>query len=166
VLDEPTHTRRPVALRAQVRQHRAVEPLGREDVDVVDGRELLDRERLGRPEHHVPRVVDDDVDPAGRGEDRGDGGVDRVLRGDVQLDRAEVDLVVVRVVGRLGDGRGVAVAGRAHARVDGVAVVGQGPRGHRAEAARRAADDDRLGHAMPPLAYRIWALIHRAGPAR
>ena len=50
---------------AHVRQGGAVDPLRAEHVDVVLLGELLGREGLGRAEHHVAGVVDDDVD-AGR----------------------------------------------------------------------------------------------------
>ena len=65
---------------------------------------------------------------------RRDRGVDGGLVGDVHLDGAQVDPVRGRVVGRVGDGGGVAALGVADAGVDDVPRVGEGADGHGSEA--------------------------------
>jgi hypothetical protein len=132
----------PVALRAQRRQDGAVDALGREHVRGVGGRELHGRERLGRAEHHVPGVVDHDIEPVGVAHDRADAPLDRRVVRHVELNGPQVDAVLPRVGGGVRGGRLVPAADVAHAGVHGVAGVREGAGGHRAEAARRAGDDD------------------------
>jgi hypothetical protein len=52
---------------------------------------LLHGERLGRAADHVARVVDEDVEAPMLGQHPGDGGIDGVPGGDVELDGAKVD---------------------------------------------------------------------------
>jgi hypothetical protein len=51
-----------LSLLAQLRQGRAIDALGAEDIDVVQFRELFGRECLCRPEHHVTGIVDHDIE--------------------------------------------------------------------------------------------------------
>jgi hypothetical protein len=51
----------PFALAAQLRQRGPVHALGAQDVGVIDLGKVFGGERLGRPEHHVTRVVHDHV---------------------------------------------------------------------------------------------------------
>ncbi len=110
---------------AQVRQGGAIDPLGAEHVDVIELGELLRREGLGGAEHHVAGIMHDDVDAAVRGEDRGNAGVDRLLRADVELDGAKIDAVASGIAFDVGDLRRVAARGLAHGRVDGVACLSE-----------------------------------------
>jgi hypothetical protein len=88
----------------------------------------------------------DHVEAALLGDDRRDRVVDRVLCRDVELDGAQVDVVVGGVpLGGL-DLRRVPAGAVAHAGVDGVAGVGEPAGAERAESARRAGDHDRLVH--------------------
>jgi hypothetical protein len=149
-------------LAAQDRQGGAVDPLGGYDVDVVERRDLLGRECLGRTEHHVAGVVDHDVQAAVVGDDARNRGVDRKLVLDVQFDAADVDVLAAGEVGQGGDGGCVAVDGVTHAGVHDVPGAGQGPGGEVTEAAGGAGDDDdlRVGHQMmPPLTRMFWPLI-------
>jgi hypothetical protein len=132
-----------------VRQDRPVDPLGRQHVRVVDGRDLLDGERLGGAEHHVSGVVDDDVDAARFGQDCRDRGVDRALIADVHLDRAQLDVVLAGVVDRVRDSLGILACRTADAGVDGVPGVGEVPGRAGSEAAGGPGDDDGLGHGCP-----------------
>ncbi len=59
-----------------MRQRRAVDPLRADDVDVVEGGELLRREGLRRTPDHVAGIVDDDVQTAGFVDDAPDGRLD------------------------------------------------------------------------------------------
>jgi hypothetical protein len=61
----------------------------------------------------VAGVVDDHVQSAVVCDDPGDPGLDRGVAGDVQFDGAQVDRLLGRVAGDLGDLRGVAVFGLA-----------------------------------------------------
>lgn len=112
----------PRALGAKVRQSGAADPLCSQDVDVVDGCEVLGRERLGGAEDHVPRVVDDDVEAAVPVEDGADGQVGGLLQG--------------------GDGGRVAVGGSSHPGEDGVPGPCQGHGREPAEPAGGPGDED------------------------
>src|SRR5690606_4632190 len=147
---------------------------------VVQLRELLGRERLGRTDHHVAGVVDHHVDAAVLGLDGGDRPLDGLLGAHVELHRPQVHAVLGGVRRGSLDLRGVAAARLAHARVDRVAGVGQRAGRQGAEPGRGPCDDDDVAHdlllllsasgpgaqAMPPLTYRTWPLTQRAGPAR
>lgn len=56
--------------------------------------ELFRREGFRWAEHHVAGVVDDDIETTGIGDDVGDGGVGRCVGLHVQLDAAQIDLLV------------------------------------------------------------------------
>ena len=73
-----------------MRQHGAIDPLRPQHIDVVLLGELLRGERLGRAEHHMAGIVDEDIDAAALGDDLLDGSVGRSLGLDVELDRADV----------------------------------------------------------------------------
>jgi hypothetical protein len=94
----------------------------------------------------VAGVVDQHVEAALLVDDGLDGRVDRVLRRDVKLDGAQVDVVLGGVVLGCRDRRCVATGAVAHAGVDGVPGVGERPGAERAEATRGAGDDDGLAH--------------------
>ena len=129
----------------QVRQDGAVDPLGAEDVDVVQVGELLGGERLDRAEDHVPGVVHHDVQAPLLGADRGDRRVDRGLILDVHLDAPDVDRLGRRQLGQLFGRLGVAVGGGPHPGVDRVTRPAERPGGEVAEAAGGAGDDDDHG---------------------
>jgi hypothetical protein len=103
-----------VALGAHGGQHRTVHPLRGKHVGVVDGRELLGRERLGRSDHHVARVVDDHVDAALLGEHCGHGAVHRRLIRDVHLDGPQRHVVLVGMMASRGSGVGIPATDVAH----------------------------------------------------
>ena len=63
---------------------------------------------------------------------------------DVEFDGAQVDAVLRGEAADVGDLRRVAALRLAHPGVDGVAGLGEGAGGQRAEAARSAGDDDDL----------------------
>jgi hypothetical protein len=84
-------------LLAQLRQGGAIDPLGTEHVDVVELGELLGRKGLGRAEHHVAGVANDDVDVALLDDNLGDAGVDGLLRADVEFDGAKIDALVLGI---------------------------------------------------------------------
>jgi hypothetical protein len=78
-------------LLADVRQCRAVDALGAEDIDVEQPGEFLRRERLAVAGVQVASVVHDDVQPPGLAGHGGDCGIGGVLRLDVELDGPKVD---------------------------------------------------------------------------
>jgi hypothetical protein len=141
-----TQTEQTVPLLTHLRQDRTIHPLRAEHIDVVELCQLLGRERLGRAEHHVPRIVHDHVDATMVGDDPGDRAVDRVLGQHVKLDASQIDSVLLRERRDLGDLRRVAARGFAHRGVDGVAGLGKSLGGQTAEAAGSARDEDDLGH--------------------
>jgi hypothetical protein len=147
VEEEPTQTSRALPLLAQERQRGAVHALGAEDVNVILLDILVGRERLGGAEHHVPGIVDDHVEPARIGEDMGDRCFRRCVGLDVELDGAEVRLLLGGPLRDLGDLGRIATLGLAHRSIDNVAGLGERAGGHKAEARGRAGDeDDMLGH--------------------
>jgi hypothetical protein len=118
---------------------------------------LLGGEGLGRAEHHMARVVYDDVDAAAFSDNLFDGRVGRGLGLHIELDGAEVDAVARRHLSHLGDALGVAPCDVAHRGVDGVPDLCQGLGGQTAKAARSAGDEDDL------LAHGVTPFIARAG---
>jgi hypothetical protein len=69
-----------------MRQSSAVHPLCPEHVDVIKGGKLFGGECLGRAEHHVTGIVDDDVEAPVLIHDRGDGGLHRDIGLNIHLD--------------------------------------------------------------------------------
>lgn len=136
----------PLAPLAHVRKRGAVDPLRAEHVLVVELGELLGREALGRSECHVAGVVHDHVEVAVPLEDGRDGGIDRRLGSDVELEGVQIHGPVARV----GCGRGhlgrVAPGRLAHARVDRVARVSQRVGRQASETAGSAGDQDDVLH--------------------
>src|SRR5258707_2897418 len=184
-----------LSLLAQLRQGRAIDTLGAEDIDVVEFRELFGREGFRRPEHHVTRVVDHHIETPLLGYHSCDRSVDRLLRADVELDGAEIDIIISGEFFDIGDLGRVAARGAAHRRVNCMACLGQRVGGQPTKAAGSAGDDDNLFHdtypflrwavsglrvegseragsigsvqTMPPLARSTWPLIHPpSGPTR
>jgi len=94
----------------------------------------------------VAGVVDDDIEAAAVGDDLRDRRVDGSLRGDVELEGAQVEAVLDGVFVQPGDLGRVAAQRFAHAGIDRVAGMGQGAGGQQAEAARGAGDDDDVFH--------------------
>jgi hypothetical protein len=78
------------ALVAQVRQCRAIDPLRAQHVDVVLLDELIRGEGFGRAKHHVPGIMDDDIEAAGVLQDMRNARLGRAVRLDIQFDGAEV----------------------------------------------------------------------------
>jgi hypothetical protein len=138
-------------LLAQLRQSRAIDTLGAEDIDVVEFCELFGGERFCRPEHHVTGVVHHHIEASVLGNYPGDGCVDRLLRADVELDGTQVDAVVSGEFFDVGDLGRVPARGAAHRRIDGMACLGQSVGGQPAKAAGSAGDDDNLFHDTYPL---------------
>jgi hypothetical protein len=134
-----------------MRKRRAVDALGAEHVDVVELGELLRCEGLRGAEHHVPGIVHDHVDAAVLGDDFRDAGVDRRLRVHVELERAQVDAVLLGVGFEIGHLRRVAARGLPHRGIDGVSRVRERICRQPAEAAGGSRDDDDLpGHDLLP----------------
>ncbi len=129
-----------------MRQGRPVQALRGQHVGVVQLDQLVDRERLQRAEHHVPGVVDDDIDATLIGDDLRDGVVDRILLRDVQLDGTDLAVAVSDVIPGLGGGLGVATLDVAHPGVDDVSGVRELAHAHGAESAGCSGDDDGLRH--------------------
>lgn len=95
-------------------------------------------------------IVDHDVEPAILGDDLGDAGLYGFVGRDIQLDGPEVDASLGSIARNFGDLRRVAPGRLAHRGVDGVAGLGERAGGKRAEAARRAGNDDNLFHDCNP----------------
>src|SRR5712671_2078315 len=144
-----------LSLLAQLRQGRAIDTLGAEDIDVVEFRELFGREGFRRPEHHVTGIVDHHIEASLLGHHSCDRSVDRLLRADVELDGAKIDAVISGEFFDIGDLGRVAARGAAHRRVDRMACLGQRVGGQPAKAAGSAGDDDNLFHDTYP--FLRWA---------
>ncbi len=136
---------------AQLRQGGTIDTLGAEDVDVVEFRELLGREGLRRPEHHMTRVVHHDIETSLLGDDPGDGRIDQFLRADVEFDGPQIDAVIPGEFFDIGGLGRITARGAAHRRVDSMACLGQGVGGQPAKAAGGAGDNDYLFHDTYPL---------------
>ena len=135
-----------------MRQRRPVDPLGAQNVDVILLHELIRGEGFGRAEHHMPGVVDDDVQTVRIGEDRGDAGLRGSVGLNVELDGAKIRLLFGRPAGESSDLGGVTPPRLTHGSVDGVTRQSEELGGHQAEARRGAGDeDDLLGHDDVPL---------------
>jgi hypothetical protein len=92
-------------------------------------------------------IVDDDIEAALIGDNPGDTGYNRGVGGDIEFDRAQIDVIVPGEFSRIGDGRSVAAFRCAHAGIDGMAGLGEGAGGKSAETAGSAGDDnDLLAH--------------------
>lgn len=76
-------------------QHRPVHPLGAQDIDVVELRELFGREGFGRAEDHVPGVMDQHIDATTLPDDLADRSVNQILRKHVQFDGPQIDTVLL-----------------------------------------------------------------------
>jgi hypothetical protein len=129
-----------------VRQSGAVYALCPENVDVVKLAILLWRESLGRIQHHVAGIVDDNIEPSVVADDLVDGRVDRFLRQDVELDGAQVDPVFGGISGRFLYFDCVTSMYVAHAGIDNVAVRSEVPGRKSAESAGSIGDDDDFAH--------------------
>ena len=93
----------------------------------------------------------DHVDAAVRGDDLRDAGVDRRLRVHVELERAQVDAVLLGVGFEIGHLRRVAARGLPHRGIDGVSRVRERICRQPAEAAGGSRDDyDLPGHDLLP----------------
>lgn len=95
-------------------------------------------------------IVDQDVEPAILGDDPDDAGLHGFAGRDIQLDDPEVDALLGGIARNFGDLRRVAAGRLAHRGVDGVPDLGERAGGKRAEAARRAGNDDNLFHDCNP----------------
>jgi hypothetical protein len=122
----------------------------------------------------VTRIVDQHVDLAALGHDLLDRHIDRRLRLNVELDRAQVDAIALRGLGHLGRVLGVAASDVAHRGVDGVSGLGERFGHQAAEAAGSTGDENDLlahdgisivsvlkfegdaGQMIPPLARSVW----------
>jgi hypothetical protein len=131
-------------------QSGAVDTLGAEHVGVVDVGNVFWGERLGRTCHHVSGVVNDDVEAPVFFDDRCDGGVNRVLRRDVHLDRLQLYVAGRGIPAELCHRIGVSASGVADAGVDVVPRVGESPGGECPEPARRSGENDDLTHGSAP----------------
>ena len=140
VLD--THTSSPLPMCAHGGQHRAVDALGSQDVHVVKVRELFGGESFRRAEHHVAGIVDQDIQTAFGVEDGLEGRVRRGLRGHVEFDGAQIDLMLGGKLLRRFNLGGVPAFDIEHARVNDVTRLGQSPGRECAEAAGRAGDQN------------------------
>ena len=118
-----------------MKQRRAIDTLGAEHVGVVDVVHLFWGERLGRTCHHVSGVVDVNAEAPLFFDDRRDGGVNRLLRRDVHLDRLQLYVAGRGVPAELCHRIGVSASGVAHAGVDVVPRIGESPGGERPEPA-------------------------------
>jgi hypothetical protein len=98
-------------LSSHVRQHSPVDALRTHHVDVIQFGQLLRAERLGGPEHHVPRIVHDDINAAIGVEDVFNRGIYGRLRLHIHFHSPQVDTIVLREVGDRFDLRGVAARG-------------------------------------------------------
>jgi hypothetical protein len=145
-----------------LRQRRTIDALGAQDVDVIELGELFRRECLRRAEHHVTGIVHDDIEAALLGDDLRDRRVGRWLRADIELDCAQIDMVVAGEFCEIGDDGRVAALRLAHRGIDGVAGLGERIGGQAAEAARRAGDDNDLFHDSDPLIYSAEVSLFRS----
>ena len=125
-----------------MRQHRTVDALRAEHVDVILLGELLWCEGFRRAKHHVAGVMDHHVDPAAFRDDLLGGGVGRLFRLHVEFDRAQIDALVSGNRGHLGGILGVAAGDVAHRGVDGVPGSGERLGGQAAKATGCAGDED------------------------
>ena len=137
-----THSRSPCSRSRKLGQHGSVEPLGAEHVDVVQLGELLGSERLGGADHHVARVVHDDVDAALASKHLPHGSGDRLVGLHVELDGVQLHLLARGVRPCLWRVLLVATVEVTHARVDDLSLVGERAGRECSEAAAAAADED------------------------
>ncbi len=131
---------------SHLRQRYAVYPLGAEHVDVVEFGQLLRRERFRRPEHHMPGIVHENIEPALFGDNLADRRFDGPFRRHVQFNRTQVNLIVVRKLFHVRSLRRVATGSIPHRGVDSVAGLREGIGGQTAKATRSSGDYDYLLH--------------------
>jgi hypothetical protein len=98
----------------------------------------------------VAGVVDHHIETPIVGNDFCDSGRGGFIGGDVEFDGPEIDAVLGGVTHDLGDLRGIAAGGLAHAGIDDVAGMSECTGSERAKAAGSAGDDDDLFHDMYP----------------
>jgi hypothetical protein len=84
----------PLPLFPQIRQHRAIDSLCAQHIDVVKLGELLGSEGFRWPEDHVPSVVDQHVDTSLLLDNGLDGGIHRGLIGYIHLYGSQIDAVL------------------------------------------------------------------------
>ena len=120
--------------------------MGAEDVHIVQFRQLLGLERFRGPESHMAGIVRHDIEVPMLLDDRGDAGIDRFLRSDIELDGVQIDAVVLGIFFDIGDLRGIAAPSLPHRGINRVAGIGQRIGGQSAKAAGSAGDEDDLVH--------------------
>ena len=82
-----------------MRKHGAIDSVGAEHIHVVLRGKLLWRERFRRPPHHMASTVDEHVEMAVLIHDGTNRCSDRLFILYVELDRSEIDALVLRLVG-------------------------------------------------------------------
>lgn len=134
-------------LPAHVRQRRPVDALGAQYIDIVKLGELLWRECFGGSEHHVAGIVYQNVDASVFANDLIDGPVYRNLRLDVELQGAQVNVIVPGKAGYSFNIGRVAADNVSHRGVYPVAGSSEGLGSQAPEAARCPGDqNDFLRH--------------------
>lgn len=106
---------------SHVRQDHAVDALRAQHVHVIQLCQLLRLKRLGRAEHHLPRVVNHHVDPPVGLEDPFNRGIHRSLRLHVHFHSPQLDAIVLREVADRLNLRRVAAVRVPHRRINPVA---------------------------------------------
>jgi hypothetical protein len=134
----------PPTLRAHPRQDRARQAVRHDHVHAQLLLELLGRERLGDADDAHAGVVDEHADRTGDAARLFDGGPDRGVAQQVDLDGVDVQALVRGEPPELFGGGGVAAAHVAHGGEHGVALARDGLDDQAAEAAVGAGDEDDL----------------------
>lgn len=138
----PDPQQQPPALPAQVRQHRAGDPVRPRAIGRVRAHQLIRRESLGDSVVHVAGVVDEHIKTPGPLDDAANRSVHRRVVEYVQLERA---YLTVNPVAERGGSLGVRPVGVPHRRVHGVAPRGERPGGESAHTRSGASNEHGRG---------------------